>query len=93
MLPLSSPLRHSRPRAAAEVHGPAAGQRFVPGLAIHVGDHQHLAGRRVLGDGGDETVGAGKGGRWRIAMSSLISCMSAYRQHIARPLASRQRTA
>ena len=44
------------PRAAPE---PAFAGRDGPGegLLVHVGDHQHLAGRRIDGDGDDQTVG------------------------------------
>ena len=48
--------------AAAEVDRPAGGERFFPGGAIHVGDHQHFARGRILGDDGDQAVGAGEVG-------------------------------
>ena len=79
--------------AAAEVDGPAGGERFVPGRAIHVGDHQHLAGGRILGDGGHQTVGPGEvgnlgrscGHRNTIVSESSAARGSPWRQHSEPP--------
>jgi hypothetical protein len=40
---------------AAIVPGLAAGDGFAQGFVVHVGDHQHVAARRIGGDAGDET--------------------------------------
>src|SRR4051812_2791425 len=42
--------------SAAKIHRPAARERLIPGLAVHVGDHEHLAGYGVLGNGRDQAV-------------------------------------
>jgi hypothetical protein len=41
---------------AAPVGGSAGAQRLAPGLLVDVGDHQDLAGRMILGDGGHQAL-------------------------------------
>ena len=48
------PLAPELAAAAAEVDGAPAGERFLPRLSIHVGDHQHFAGGQVLRDRGHQ---------------------------------------
>ena len=43
--------------AAAEVDDAPGAYRLLEGLAVHPRQHQHLAGRGVLGDGGNEAAG------------------------------------
>ena len=54
--PEVSPLRHNRVAAAAEVADPAGGERLGHRLAVHPGEHQHLAGVVLLGDGGHQAA-------------------------------------
>src|SRR4029077_21205377 len=42
--------------AAAEEHHPTSGEGGLERLAIHIADHQHGGGSRVLDDRGHETV-------------------------------------
>src|SRR5206468_72424 len=49
-----APQNLARARPEMALAGP---QCRIEGLAIHPGDHQHLAGLRLLDDGGNETVG------------------------------------
>ena len=44
--------------AARPVGAAAGGERAVQRLVVHPAEHQHLAGVVLLGDGGDEAVGA-----------------------------------
>ena len=56
VFPLVSPFSHSRCRRPAEEGGAPRAQRRVPCVAIHVRDHQHLRGCRVLHHRGDQPV-------------------------------------
>src|SRR4029078_4922042 len=42
--------------SATVINGPTSAHGFVVGLGVHPGDHEHLAGRGVLGHGGDKAV-------------------------------------
>jgi hypothetical protein len=43
--------------ATAEVDHAAGPHRLFPGLAVHPRQHQHLAGRGILSDGGEQPAG------------------------------------
>src|SRR5579883_2123568 len=49
-----APQRAARARPVAD---PACAQRLLEGLAVHPGEHQHLAGVELLGDGRNEPCG------------------------------------
>lgn len=65
------PLTPQLAATTAEIHGPACSQSFVPGRAVHVRNHQHGTGRRILSDGSDKSVGAGEGRSDRITLGHV----------------------
>lgn len=51
------------PATSAVIHGLPGAQGFFPRFAVHMGDHQDLAGTGVLRDGRNEIVGTTELGR------------------------------
>src|SRR4051812_15988115 len=56
-IPRLLPLAPELLAAAAEVDGPAGADRLLERLAVHPGDHEHLARLIVLGDRRDQAAG------------------------------------
>lgn len=58
MVPALLPLAPQFAAAAAVVDGVAGCQSFCPSMFVHPGQHEHLARIGILGNGGQQTVGA-----------------------------------